>query len=162
MWVQEGKKMTARSMYKEFRKFLDKYCKVDVGIKVYRQLCVEIGRVFLGSEYEVVEEGLELLSAQRAHSLRVEQVQYAPEVNHLPAMSSDRLLRFGRISEAWWGVGGFADSPPLLPLRQRVKTVGKAQEELLEIIISFRTEIQDLRNELVRMERQHNVVGGAT
>lgn len=74
MWVQEGKKMAARSIYKEFRKFPNKYCKVDAGIKVYRQLCVEIGRVFLGSEYEIVAEGLELLSAQRGHSLQVEQV----------------------------------------------------------------------------------------
>jgi len=154
MWVQEGKKMTARSMYKEFRKFLAKYCKVDAGIKVYRQLCVEIGRTFLGSEYEIVEGGLELLSAQRGHSLRVEQVQYAPEVNHLPAMSSDRLLGYGRVSEAWWGVGGFADTPPLLPLRQRVKTIGKVQDELLGTINAFRTEIQELRDELARIEEQ--------
>ena len=156
MWVQGGKKMSARSIYKEFRKFLGKYCKVDVGIKVYRQLCVEIGRVFLGSEYEIVEEGLDLLSAQRGHSLRVEQLQYAPEVNHLPAMSSDRLLRYGRVSEAWWGVGGFAESPPLLPLRQRIKTVGKAQDELLEMIKTLRMEIQELRDDLARIEEQQH------
>ena len=63
-----------------------------------------------------MEDGLELLSAQRGHSLQVEQVHYAPEVNHLPAMSSDLLLRFGRISDAWWGVGGFTGVPLLLPL----------------------------------------------
>ena len=146
MWVQDCEKMTAKSMYKEFQQFLNEYCKVDAGIMVYRQLCVEIGRTYLGSEFEIVED--DLLSAQRGHSLQVEQVQYAPEVNHLPAMSSDLLLRFGRISEAWWGVGGFSDAPPLLPIRQRVKTIGKAQYELLGIIKELKTDIQELRDEM--------------
>lgn len=148
MWVEGGKKLTSGSMYKAFQGFLNDYCKVDAGIKIYRQLCVEIGRTFLGSEFEVVEDRLELLAAQRGHSHRTEQVHYAPEVNHLPAMSSDLLLRFGRISEAWWEVVGITEGPPLLPLRLRVKTIGKAQEELLETIKVLRAEIQDLRNDI--------------
>jgi hypothetical protein len=104
LWVREGKKITPRSMYKEVKDFLKDYCNVDAGIKVYRQICVEIGRTYIGSEFEVVEGGLEVLSAQRGHSLRTEQVHYAAEVHHLPAMSSDLLLRFGRISEVWWEV----------------------------------------------------------
>jgi hypothetical protein len=155
MWMKEGNKMTARSMYKDLKAFLVKYCNVEAGIKVYRQLCVEIGRTFLGSEFEIVGE--ELLSAQRGHSLRVEQTQYAPEVHHLPAMSSDLLLRFGRISEAWWGVVGLnPDIPPLLPLRQRFKSMAKAQDELLEIIKPLRTEIHELHMELARMKDQNS------
>ena len=117
MWMKGNKQITVENMRKEVHTFLKEYCKVDAGIRVYRQLCVEIGRTFIGSEYEIDEEESELLAAQRGHSLRVERAQYAPEAHHLPAMSSDRLLQYGRISEAWWGVLGFIPGmPPLLPL----------------------------------------------
>jgi hypothetical protein len=116
---------------------------------VYRQICVEIGRTFIGSEFEIVEGGLEALSAQRGYSLRTEQVQYAPEVHHLPTMSSDLLLRFGRISEVWWEVLGLKpDTPPLLPLRHRVKTVAKAQGDLLLVIDQLRSELREMHRQL--------------
>jgi hypothetical protein len=147
--VREGKKTTPRSMYKEVKEFLKDYCKVDAGIKVYRQICVEIGRTFIGSEFDIVEGGLEALSAQRGYSLWTEQVQYAPEVHHLPAMSSDLLLRFGRISEVWWEVLGLKpDTPPLLSLQHRVKTVAKAQGDLLLVIDQLRSELQEMYRQL--------------
>lgn len=159
LWVREGRKMTARGMYKKFRTFLEDYCKIKAGIKVYRQICVEIGRTFLGSEFEIVEGGLEALSAQRGHSLQTERAHYAPEVHHLPAMSSDLLLRFGRVSEAWWEVLGLRpDAPPLPPLRHRFKTVAKAQDELLATINQLRTELKETRSQLDRIiqERGEN------
>ena len=147
-WVQEDKKMTADRMYKDLETFLGKYCQIEVGIKVYRQLCVEIGRTFLGSEFEIVEQELELLSAQRGHSLQVEQAQYAQEVHHLPGMSSDLLLRYGRISEAWWEVLGLKPGrPPLLPLRQRMKSVTKAQDKLLVMINELLGELKRIREQ---------------
>ena len=113
LWVRGGKKTTPRSMYKKVRGFLKDYCKVNAGIKVYRQICVEISQTYIGSEFEVVKGGLDVLSAQQAHSLWTEQAHYTPEVHHLPAMSSDLLLRFGRISEVWWEVLGLKpDTPP--------------------------------------------------
>ena len=96
---------------------------------------------------------MELLAAQRGHSLRVERAQDAPEAHHLPAMSSDRLLQYGRISEAWWGVLGFIPGmPPLLLLRQCVKSMAKTQDVLLAAIKPLTTEIQELRKELARMK----------
>ena len=153
MWVKEGNKMTSKSMYKDLKVFLTKYCNVDGGIQIYRQLCVEIGRVFLGSEFEIF--GDELLSAQRGHSLRVERGQYAHETHHLPAMSSDLLLQYGRISEAWWGVLGLnSEIPPLLPLRQRNRSMANARDELLAIIEPLRTDIKELHMELARMKEE--------
>lgn len=39
-------------------------------------------------------------------------------------------------------------TPPLLPLRRRVKTVAKAQEDLLLHIDQFSTEVRELRLQL--------------
>ena len=145
-WVQGGEKITADRMYKELEIFLHQYCEIKAGIQVYRQLCVEIGRTFLGSEFEIVQDQLELLSAQRGHSLRVEQAQYAPGVHHLPGMSSDLLLRYGRISETWWEVLGLKPGqPPLLPLCQRAKSAGKAKDELLTMIRELLEELKRIR-----------------
>ncbi|KAJ3485759.1 hypothetical protein NLJ89_g11871 [Agrocybe chaxingu] len=120
LWVKNCRLTTADEFYRSFPVFARDYCGVDVGVREYRQLCVEIGRVYLGSEFEVKEEDIDVLSAQMGHSARVAQQHYATEVGHLPSMSSDLLLRYGRISEAWWEVTGFKpNAPPLLPLRSR-------------------------------------------
>ena len=84
-------------MYKAFWGFLNDYCKVDAGIKIYCQLHVEVGWTFLGSEFEVVEDRLELIAVQGGHSPKIEKVHYAPEVNHLQAISSCSLEEFQRL-----------------------------------------------------------------
>jgi hypothetical protein len=45
-------------MYKELEAFLGQYCQIGVGIQVYQQVCVEIGRTYLGSEFEIVKDQL--------------------------------------------------------------------------------------------------------
>src|SRR5204863_4209330 len=88
----------------------------DVGGHDYRQLTVEIARVFLGSANEMEDEEEDLLAMQRGHSLSRARQSYAAEIGHLSCMSSDQLLRYGRISEGWWEVAGFRPGfPPMLP-----------------------------------------------
>ncbi len=48
--------MTEDDMYRHIEDCLKEYCRVEAGIQVYWQLCIEIGRVFLGSESEFEEE----------------------------------------------------------------------------------------------------------
>lgn len=120
LWTKSGERMTADDIYKSIKGFFSSYCDVDIGIHDYRQIAVEIGRVFLGSEFEVDQEDLDVLAAQSGHCVLTAQKKYASEVGHLPAMSSDLLLRYGRISELWWEITGFKpNSPPMLPLRTR-------------------------------------------
>ena len=77
-------------------------------------MCIEIGRVFLGSEVEIEAEKLDLLAVQMGHSLQMAHSHYASEAGRQPGMSSDLMLRYGWISEAWWEVLGFrVGAPPL-------------------------------------------------
>jgi hypothetical protein len=122
-----------------------------MGPRSYRQVCVEIGRVFLGSEMEIEE--LDLLAAQMGHSIHMARSHYALEIGHRPGMSSDLVLRYGRISEGWWEVAGFkAGMPPLEPLRSRRKLMAaeavrhqQAVEDLLALIELLRKELKDLK-----------------
>jgi hypothetical protein len=151
LWIQDGKKMTEDHMYGHVEDCLRDYCGVEAGIQVYRQLCVEIGRVFLGSESEFEEERLDVLASQMAHTARMAQVHYANEVHHLPAMSSDLLLRYGRASEAWWAVTGFKPgAAPMLPLRERHKVLHESQAALLAEIEGLKQTLKSLDKKLSR------------
>jgi hypothetical protein len=120
MWVAKGGRMTADDAYPMVKNFMADYCDVRAGSHDYRQIAVEIGRVFLGSGFEVDQEQLDLVASQANHSAKMAQFKYAAEIGHLPSMSSDLLLRYGRISEAWWEVTGFKpNTPPMLPHRWR-------------------------------------------
>ena len=122
MWTHTGERMQATQMYDFFKNFMTSYCNVPIGVHDYRQIAVEIGRVFLGSEFEVDEEEKDVLAEQAGHSAQMAHFKYAAEVGHLPSMSSDLLLRYGRISESWWAVTGFKpNAPPTLPRRFRAK-----------------------------------------
>ena len=124
--------MTEDDMYRHIEDCLKEYCRVEAGIQVYWQLCIEIGRVFLGSESEFEEEKLDVLALQMAHTARMAQVHYANKVYHLLAMSSDLLLQYGRASEVWWMVIGFKPgAAPMLPLRQQHKVLHESQAALL-------------------------------
>jgi hypothetical protein len=121
MWTKQGRRMTADEGYSALENFMRDYCGVRVGAHDYRQICVEIGRVYLGSGFEIDEEQMDILAAQAGHTAQMARLKYAAELGQLPCMSSDLLLRFGRVSEAWWEVTGFKpDTPPLLPLRWRM------------------------------------------
>jgi hypothetical protein len=149
LWIQDCKKMTEDDMYGHIEDCLKKYCGVNAGIQVYRQLCVEIGRVFLGPEFE--EEKLDVLASQMGHTARMAHVHYANEVDHLPAMSSDLLLQYGRASEAWWTVIGFKPgAAPMLPLQQRHKVLHETQAALLAEIEGLKQTLKQLDSELSR------------
>lgn len=120
MWVKSGAKMTETYFYSIMDNFLDKYCNVKMNSRDYRQIHVELGRIFLGSEAEVDDEQMDILAEQAGHSASMAQLKYASEIGQLPCMSSDLVLRFGRISEAWWEITGFKpNTPPMLPLKER-------------------------------------------
>ena len=120
LWTKDGERVSAEQMRASILKFNTNYCDVAVGTKEYRQICVQMNRTFLGSENEIKEEEMDALAAQASHSIIITRLRYAPEVGKLPSMSSDLLLRFGRVSEAWWEHTGFKPGcPPLLPLRAR-------------------------------------------
>lgn len=118
MWTCSGERMTADMFYKAITRFSQDHLGGPIGAAPYRQLCVEIGRVFLGSESEVDEEELDVLNAQAGHTTVTTNWKYAVEAGK--GMSSSLLQRYSRISESWWEVTGFKPGcPPLLPLLTR-------------------------------------------
>jgi len=120
LWTRAGKRLTPDEMRRAILKFNTNYCDVAAGTKDYREICVQMGRTFLGSEFEIKEEDLDALAAQAGHTITMSRLRYAPEVGKPSSMSSDLLLRFGRVSEMWWEHAGFKPGcPPLLPLRVR-------------------------------------------
>jgi hypothetical protein len=153
MWMRSGVKMTAKDLRSSVSSFLHTECGVKIGPRSYRQICVKIGRVFLGSEAEVEIEELDLLAVKMGHSLHMARSHYASEVGRRPGMSSDLLLRYGRISEAWWEVVGInPDIPPLEPLRLRRRLAAEAAvghqqtlKDLLTLIHSLRKEVERLK-----------------
>ena len=55
-------------------------CNVEIGPRIHRQICVEIGRIFLGSEAEIKAGELDLLSMQMGHSVDMAQSDYALDI----------------------------------------------------------------------------------
>lgn len=120
LWVHSGGRLKDRNAYNLIRDFFSKYCGVGLGVHDYRQVSIEIGRVFLGSEAEIDDEELDTTAAQAGHSLNMARWKYAPEIGKLPNTSSDVMLRFARASEKWWEITGFKPNvPPMLPLQTR-------------------------------------------
>jgi len=163
LWIQSGVKMTLKDLYESIHTFLSGECNMDAGPRTYRQICVEIGRVYLGSEAEIHAEERNLLANQMGHSPELRRSHYASEVGHLPGMSSDLLLRYGRISGGWWEVIGFkTGTPPLEPLRIRQQLADAAaadaaakRDEATESLLSI---VESLRKEVKRLEAR---AGGA-
>ncbi|KAF9521890.1 hypothetical protein CPB83DRAFT_865131 [Crepidotus variabilis] len=146
LWVTGGRRTSEIEMYKTFMAFTAKYFDIKLGVRQYRQIAVEIGRVFLGSEATVREREFDAIAAQAGHTAHVARSNYANEVGHLPRLSSDLLLRYARVSEMWWGVIGCDPSrAPMLPLRQRE---GKApiSDEIEKLKSFIRIEIKAMIN----------------
>ena len=120
LWTKDCEPVSQEAMRKTILQFTTKYFGASIGTSDYRQICVEIGRVFLGSEFEIRQEDMDALASQAGHSIDMSRLRYAPEVGKIPSMSSDLLGRFARVSEAWWQVAGFRPGyAPMLPLRAR-------------------------------------------
>lgn len=112
MWVRSGSSTTPEQLRSSFKAFMVLHCNSPIGPHHYRQISVEIVRVFLGSEYEMKMDELDVIAAQAGHSVTVAQTHYAIEHHRLPSMPSELLHRFGRVSEEWWKV---MDVHPILP-----------------------------------------------
>ena len=126
LWVQNCAMMSKDTMYNAVPAFLESTINDRIGIHDYRQIVVEMSRIFLGSEYEMEQEQLDVLAASRGHSEDTARMRYAQEAGHLPGLSSELLLRFGRGSEQWWHVTGFKHGcPPLQSLRTRQGLLAK-------------------------------------
>jgi len=126
LWVQNCVLMQKQTMYNMIPDFLEATINSRIGVHDYRQIAVEMSRCFLGSEFEMEQEELDTLAAQRGHTEETARKRYASEVGHLPGLSSELLLRFGRSSEKWWHVSGFKPgAPPLLPLKTRQELLSK-------------------------------------
>ncbi|KAK0472312.1 hypothetical protein IW261DRAFT_1343631, partial [Armillaria novae-zelandiae] len=125
LWVTSGQRITGDQFCKQFPHAMLKYCQCAVGIHDYRQLVVQISRTYLGSEEEMNDElEWDVFAAQRGHSVQTARRIYAPELGHLPSISSEALLRFASGSKDWWSVTGFIPGePPKLPLTQRRQLV---------------------------------------
>ncbi|KIM38957.1 hypothetical protein M413DRAFT_75527, partial [Hebeloma cylindrosporum] len=122
LWTKGCKRVTPEQMRLSILKFNTNYCDVAAGTQEYRQICVQMGRTFLGSEFEINEHDIDALATQAGHTIAMSRLRYALEFGKLPSMSSDLLLRFGRVSEAWWEHAGFKPNcAPILPLHVRQK-----------------------------------------
>jgi hypothetical protein len=160
MWVQSGVKMSSKALSQSLHTFMERECNVAIGPRIHRQICVEIGRIYLGSEAEIEAEEVDLLSMQMGHLVHMARSNYALEIGYLPGMSSDLLRRYGRISQAWWSVIGFkTGTPPLEPIWIRKAHAAehaaeatadheKVLRSLLSLVTSLGDEVQKLRNYL--------------
>ncbi|KAF9521438.1 hypothetical protein CPB83DRAFT_900727 [Crepidotus variabilis] len=118
LWVRDGVRIPETKLYTEFADLMKSYFGVQMGVQYYRQIVVEIGRVFLGSAARVEEDGFDAVTSQAGHGNRVARAHYAIEFTSLPGMSSDLLRQYGDASERWWTVTGcHPRKPPALPLR---------------------------------------------
>lgn len=121
LWVNMGKITTEEQFSNTLERMTRLYCGVGLTVRPYRQLIIAVARTYLGSEFEIDEDDEDDLLAQQSNHSRQTRVRlYANEEGHLPCMSSDTLLRYGRVSEAWWRLVHFKPGAlPVLPLKKR-------------------------------------------
>ncbi|KAJ7589730.1 hypothetical protein C8J56DRAFT_1076612 [Mycena floridula] len=128
LFVQHNQRMTDEVFRTIFPQLMHKYCHVSLGIHDYRQVVVEISRLFLGTEQHRAEEAFDAFAAQRGHTLQTSRTHYAPEFGQLSGMSSDQLLRFKSASSDWTTVTGFHPTlPQLVPIIARHALALRAQ-----------------------------------
>jgi len=120
LWLHMGERMMEQQLGKNLESFTGRYCGTGLSPRPYRHIVVGIARTYLGSEFEIDEDEDDVLARQACHGPKTRARIYAPEHGHLPSMSSDMLLRFGHVSEAWWKLTRFLPGAvPLLPLKER-------------------------------------------
>ncbi|SJL18525.1 uncharacterized protein ARMOST_22118 [Armillaria ostoyae] len=147
LWVVKGKTILAPSFSKAFKLAMNKYCGIEIGIHDYRQVVVQISQTYLGREVDMDDElDWDVFAAQCGHTVQTARRIYAPEVGHLPSMSSEALLRFLAASKAWWSVTGFVPGESPIPpcvSRSRLGQRSAAQED---------TEVADVVETIVKKE----------
>ena len=120
MWVTMDHRLMEERFSRELESYTEKYCGCGLSVRPYRQIVVALSRAYLGSEGEIEEEDSDALVEQRGHSVEMSRTHYGRRVDRLQCLTDDVLVRFGRVSEAWWRLVGFyPGNPPLLPVDQR-------------------------------------------
>ncbi|KIJ39980.1 hypothetical protein M422DRAFT_257290 [Sphaerobolus stellatus SS14] len=69
--IQEGQKVSETTVSCWIKDFFKEHCHVSVGSRQYRQVAIEIIKVFLGSEHLVNEKQFDTLARQFGHLLAV-------------------------------------------------------------------------------------------
>ena len=148
--MKAGKAIKPEDMYSSMPKYTAEYFGSSIGTRTYRQICVEIGKVYIGSEYQLrVEQEFDVLAAQASHTVQVACKEYAAEVGRHSGMPSDLLLRYGYVSEAWWEITGLApNKPPMLPLHVHQGLKKYTQWSLGQEVPVAAFDLQDLKQEL--------------
>ncbi|KAG6875527.1 hypothetical protein C0992_003478, partial [Termitomyces sp. T32_za158] len=119
LYLGLGSRLLEDVFYVTFKRLTEDFFNVRIGVRGYRQMIVVVARTYLGSEYEldVEEEESDSLIEQRNHGVSADRRCYGIQSQYLHTISMDLMFRFGRISEYWWRLTGFAPGqPPLLPL----------------------------------------------
>ncbi len=99
IWVQNGERVKSSTLGKDIADFLQNECGCEDGNpSSYHHCAEEMSRMFI-EHVSFID-----LAQQRGHSAKMAQNVYAVEADHLPMMSSDVLLHFGKMSELWWGL----------------------------------------------------------
>jgi len=84
LWTRNGSALTPELMYTSIADCTARYFDSPIGAQEYRQICVELGRVFIGSEYELRLEELDALASQAGHTINMAHFHYASEKDHHP------------------------------------------------------------------------------
>lgn len=125
LWVKAGERMPITDFYNHIMTFNDNALGTTaLGTQAYRQIVVEIGRVFLGSEAQGLQEEDvdDVIAEQAGHTALTASIKYSANVGALHGLSSDSLGRFGMASDRWHDVLGILEGRPALqPLVTRLK-----------------------------------------
>ena len=120
MWVTMDQRLMENRFSQQLEAFSREHFECELSVRPYRQIVVALSRTYLGSEADIDEEDSDALVEQRGHSVDMCRTHYGRRVDRLHSLTDDVLVRFGRVSEAWWQLVGFYPGrPPLLPLEQR-------------------------------------------
>jgi hypothetical protein len=148
IWVWDGERVKSSTLGKDIADFLQNECGCEDGnVSSYCHCAVEMSRIFI-EHVSFID-----LAQQRGHSAKTAQNVYAVEVDHLPTMSSDVLLHFGKMSELWSGLAGVGHDKELpVPFWMREE---KRRNELLEV----KNEVSKLNKGLSQLERAVSQTG---
>jgi hypothetical protein len=154
LWVKNGERVTPDEFTKYITSFLREECGFEGGISAYRHIAVEISRTFFPPNYDDIlyDNRARDTARQRGHTAKMAGKGYALEADHLPELSSDVLLNYGRISELWWGVvNAVPGTEPLVPFRVQQERERLRIPELTKEVSELRAELRDANSKIGEM-----------
>ncbi|KAJ7041296.1 hypothetical protein C8F04DRAFT_1230395 [Mycena alexandri] len=97
LWVVDDKLLDSDDLCTLLQSMTRTFCGgVAIGLQPWRQVLVEIYRIYLGSEQQVIEDEDEndIFAARMGHTVETGRKHYAIEFGTIPFLSSERLSRF--------------------------------------------------------------------